>query len=484
MAQLEQPATPPHGSEGTWLARVVNIQPGEMRATLLACVYFFFLLASYFILRSIRDAVGVQAGVNNLPYLFSATFVATLILNPLFARIVSKLPVRQFIPIVYRVFGFLLLAFGAALKWLPQKSQPFITHYALTASWVPSTVAAWFPSSNEAWLVPLFWVYASVFSLFVPSVFWGFMSDTFKGEQSKRLYGFIGVGGTLGALTGSGITALLAERVGTSVLLLMSACMLELGVQCVARFPASFRTETREREEARESIGGSSLSGFTHVLKSPYLLGICAFMMLYTIGTTILYVQQAEFVRAAFSDAEARTAFLAKIDFAVQILTIVAQIFVTGRVIKWFGVGVTLAILPVMSIVGFTALGFIPGIALFVVFSTLRRAGNNAFSSPAREVLFTVIPPEDKYKAKNLIDTFVYRSGDQIGAWSIKGLTQMGFGQAGSSLIAAPLSVVWLGVALWLGFKHSRLMAGDERIPMGTPRSQSAGPLSPTATSA
>jgi AAA family ATP:ADP antiporter len=473
----------PAGSEGTWIARLVNIQPGEMRATLMACVYFFFLLASYFILRSIRDAVGVQAGVNKLPYLFSATFVVTLVLNPLFARIVSKLPVRQFIPIVYRIFGLLLLTFGAALKWLPQDQQPIFTHYALAASWIPPGVSALLPSTNEAWLVPAFWVYSSVFSLFVPSVFWGFMSDTFQGEQSKRLYGFIGVGGTLGALTGSGITALLAERVGTSVLLLMSACLLELGVQCVARFPASFRSETRERESAHASIGGGSLAGFTHVLKSPYLLGICAFMMLYTIGTTILYVQQAEFVKVAFLDAESRTAFLAKIDFVVQILTIGAQIFVTGRVIKWLGVGITLAILPVMSIIGFASLGFFPTIALFVVFSTLRRAGNNAFSSPGREVLFTVVPPEDKYKAKNLIDTFVYRSGDQIGAWSMKGLTQLGFGTAGSSLIAAPMSLVWFGVALWLGHKYSQLIKGDERISSVALRAQAPSSVPATANS-
>lgn len=462
------------------LTRLVNIEPGEKRATLLACVYFFFLLASYFILRSIRDAVGVQAGASKLPYLFSTTFVATLVLNPLFARIVSKLPVRQFIPIVYRVFGALLLAFGAAIRWVPNAAQPGLTRWALASPLVPPFIAGLLPSTNEAWLVPAFWVFTSVYSLFVPSVFWGFMSDNFRSEQSKRLYGFIGVGGTLGALTGSAITAILAERVGTAVLLVCSAVMLELGVQCVGFFPKSFRTETRERDEAHASIGGSSLAGFTGVLKSPYLLGICAFMMLYTIGTTILYVQQAEFVKAAFSEPNARTAFLAKIDFVVQVLTIIAQIFVTGRVIKWLGVGITLAILPVMSIIGFASLGFFPFIGLFVVYSTLRRAGNNAFASPGREVLFTVIPPEDKYKAKNLIDTFVYRSGDQIGAWSMKGLTALGVGTSGSSLIAAPMSMVWLGVALWLGNRYAKLMAGDETVALAS----APPPLTPSAAAA
>ena len=446
------------------LARVVSIEPGEMRATMLACVYFFFLLASYFILRSIRDAVGVQAGVKQLPYLFTATFFATLLLNPLFARIVSKLPVRKFIPIVYRVFGACALLFAIALKWAPLKGQPWLTQ-ALTTAGLPTVITSHLPATNEAWFIPAFWIWTSVFSLFVPSVFWGFMSDNFRSEQSKRLYGFIGVGGTLGALAGSGITALLAEKVGTSVLLVFSAIMLELGVQCVAFFPGSFRTETREREETQRPIGGSSLAGFTHVLKSPYMLGICAFMMLYTIGTTVLYFQQAEIVKAAFTAQSARTAFLAKIDFAVQLLTILAQIFVTGRVIKWLGVGIALAILPVMSVIGFTALGAFPTIGLFVVFSTLRRAGNNAFASPGREVLYTVVAPEDKYKAKNLIDTFVYRTGDQIGAWSYHLVSETAHLAITSiSFMAAPMSLVWLGVGLWLGRQHSIMTANEERI--------------------
>lgn len=423
---------------GRWLNKLVNIQPGEMRAALMACLYFFFLLASYFILRSIRDAIGVQAGVTRLPDLFLYTFIATLLLNPVFSLLVSKLPVRRFIPIVYRLFVLCLIAFAAALEWLP--------------------------AASGAWMVPVFWVWAAVFSLFVPSVFWGFMSDTFTSEQSKRLYGFIGVGGTLGALAGSGITALFAERVGTSALLLVSAVMLELGVQVVRWFPASFRTETREREQARAPIGGNSLAGFTGVLRSPYLLMICAYMMLYTIGTTVLYLQQADMVKAAFDTQEARTAFLAKLDFAVQLLTVFAQLFITGRVIKWLGVGVTLAVLPLMSIVGFAALGTWKAIGLFVVFSTLRRAGNNAFASPGREVLYTVVSPEDKYKAKNLIDTFVYRTGDQIGARGFAKLAESGFVISTIAFIAASMSVVWLAVAFWLGHRHTVMTSNEERV--------------------
>jgi len=204
------------------IARLVTVEEGEWRATLLAFVFFFFVLASYFILRSIRDAVGVAAGTAKLPWLFTGTLIATLAVNPLFGRIVSKLPVRRFIPIVYRIFAVLLLGFAAALTWF---------------------------SPQYDWLLsPAFWIWTSVFSLFVPSVFWGFMADTFYANQGKRLYGFIGVGGTLGALAGSSFTASLATTVGTPVLMLTSIVLLEMAVQVVQRFPPSFRTETRERE--------------------------------------------------------------------------------------------------------------------------------------------------------------------------------------------------------------------------------------------
>ncbi len=417
------------------LGRLVTIEPGEMRATLHAFVFFFFLLASYFILRSIRDAVGVAAGTAKLPWLFTGTLTATLLVNPIFSSVVSRLPVRRFIPIVYRVFSAILIAFAAAVYF----STP----------------------ARELFLGPAFWIFISVYSLFVPSVFWGFMADTFHSGQGKRLYGFIGVGGSLGAICGSSVTSLLAKVVGTPVLMIIAVVLLECGVQVVRRFPPSFRAETRDRDRARQSVGGTTLSGITHVLRSPYLLGICLFMLLFTIGTTVLYFQQAEIVGARYADRESRTAFLARIDLTVQVITILAQLFISGRVIKWLGVGMTLAILPLMSIIGFGALGAVTSLSLFVAFTVLRRAGNYAFANPGREVLFSVIPPEDKYKAKNFIDTFAYRSGDQIGAWSYAGLSSLGLAASSISLLAAPMSAVWLIVALWLGRRQARMQAAE-----------------------
>jgi AAA family ATP:ADP antiporter len=265
------------------------------------------------------------------------------------------------------------------------------------------------------------------------------------------------VGGTLGALAGSFLTSRLAEVVGTPVLMVMSVVLLECAVQSARRFPPSFRSDTRKRDAEERSVGGSSLAGITHVLTSPYLLGICAYMLLFTIGSTILYFQQAEIVGARYADREARTAFLATIDTVVQSLTILAQLFITGRVLKWLGVGATLAIMPVLSLVGFTALGTWGTLAVFVVFQVLRRAGEYAFGRPAREVLFTVVSAEDKYKAKNFIDTFVYRGGDQIGAWSYAGLSAAGLAAGTISLLAAPMSLVWLVVAYWLGRRNARM---------------------------
>lgn len=421
------------------LSRVVTVEDGEWKATLLAFVFFFFLLASYFILRSIRDALGVQAGVGALPWLFSGTLVSTIVLQPVAGWLVAKYPVRTFIRYSYRAFFACLLFFAASISWLPH---------------------------SEKWLAPVFFVWTSVFNLFVVSVFWGFTSDNFTSEQSKRLYGFISVGGTVGAMAGSLITALLAKKTGIVPLVLLSALMLEVTVQCVRVFPSSFRTDTRVREAALKPIGGDAWSAFRHVVRSPYLLMICLFMLLFTIGSTLLYFQQAVIVKAEFHDRNSQTAFLARIDFTVQSLTVLAQLFLTGRIIKWLGVGVTLSILPVMSIIGFSAMGMWPVLAVFVAFNVLRRAGNYGFSSPGREVLFTVVSAEDKYKAKNLIDTGVYRSGDQIGAWTSAFITKAGLGIAAISWIAAPMSVAWLLVAIWLGRRHGKMQAAEqEEIP-------------------
>jgi AAA family ATP:ADP antiporter len=294
----------------------------------------------------------------------------------------------------------------------------------------------------------------------VVSIFWAFMADTFRSEQAKRLFGFIAVGGSLGSVLGSAVTAELAPRIGTPNLLLLSATLIELAVLCVIRFPA--RARALEGEDAvrdDQPIGGSLWAGFSHVSKSPYLLGISAFLVLLTMGSTILYFEQTDIVGKAYADRAARTAVMARIELVVQSLTLVTQIFLTGRLIRWLGLARSLAFLPLVSLLGFAALGTWPVFAVVAAMAVLRRAGNFALNNPSMEILFTVVPREDKYKAKNFIETFVYRAGDQIGAWGYAGLAALGLGMSGIAYAAVPLAFIWLLLGLWLGREQGRLGA-------------------------
>jgi AAA family ATP:ADP antiporter len=317
------------------------------------------------------------------------------------------------------------------------------------------------PPAQQIWVGRSFFVWVSVFNLSVATVFWAFMTDIFNTEQAKRLFGFIAVGGTLGAILGGTATALLVKQIGPLNLLFVSAILLELAAQCVRFLPTHFISANASllptERDAEEPIGGNLLSGVTHVARSPYLLGICGFLMLYGITSTLAYFQQADIAAHQFGDRASRTAFFAQVDISVNVLTILVQIFLTSRLLKWLGVGITLCLLPAVNVVGFLAMGWMPLLSLLVVFQTLRRASNFAVSRPAREVLFTVLHREDKYKAKSLIDTFVYRVGDQVGAWSYPLLTWLGLGLTGISFIAAPLAVLWCVLSLWLGWRQVEL---------------------------
>ncbi len=416
------------------LRKVVDVKPVEVRALGLGFIYYFLIFSSYYIIRPIRDDIGAANGIEKLPWLFTGTLVAMLIANALFAALVVKFSRRRFIPIVYRFLIANLLIFFALLMFISK--------------------------DHQVWVGRVFFIWTSVFNLFVVSVFWAFMVDVFSTEQGKRLFGFISVGGTLGAILGAAITAGLVQKIGSLNLLLISAVLLELGAQCVRWFPATFAgSETsNEKTKAEEApVGGKIWTGLTHNLRSPYLLGICAYMFFYASTSTLLYFQQVGIAAHAFPERGARTAFFAQIDLVVNVLTVLGQAFLAGRLLKWLGVGVTLAILPALSVVGFAAMGVTPTLTLLVVFLTLRRASNFAIARPAREILFTVVSREDKYKAKNLIDTFVYRAADQVGAWATPVMGWLGLGLAGVSLVAAPIAAVWFFVSLWLGRRQVRM---------------------------
>jgi len=416
------------------LRQAVDVKSFEVRALVLSFLYYFLVLSSYYVIRPIRDDFGAAGGLENLPWMFTATLVVMLIANALFSALVARFTRRRFIPVAYRFLIANLLIFFALLLFISK--------------------------DHQVWVGRAFFVWVSVFNLFVVSVFWAFVVDVFSSDQGKRLFGFISVGGTLGAIVGAALTATLVRKIGTVNLLLISAGLLELSAQCVRLFPAQPAIEKETKADQDQPVGGGIWAGLVHNLKSPYLLGISAYMLLYAITSTLLYFQQVGIVGAAFTDRAMRTAFFAKIDLTVNLLTIIAQIFITGRLLKWLGVGVTLALLPALSIIGFSGLGFAPSLALLVGFLTLRRAGNFAFARPARETLFTVISREDKYKSKNFIDTVVYRVGDQIGAWTTPALGWLGLSLTGVSFVAAPLAAVWLLVSLWLGRRQSVMASG------------------------
>jgi AAA family ATP:ADP antiporter len=285
------------------------------------------------------------------------------------------------------------------------------------------------------------------------------MVDVFNAEQGKRLFGFIAAGATLGGIVGSSLTATLASHVEPTHLLLASAALLEVAVFSVrhlSRLSEALRLRPTARAE-EAPIGGAVLSGMTHVFKSPYLLSISLYILLFAITSTLLYFQQAAIVDHSFADRPARTAFFAQVDLTVNVLTLGTQLFLTGRLLRVLGVALTLIIIPGLTVVGFVTLALVPTIAVIVMFQVLRRAGNFAVARPTREVLFTVIPREDKYKAKSFIDTVVYRAGDQIGAWSYGLLSFLGLGMTGIAIAAIPISAAWVLNSLWLGRRQEAM---------------------------
>jgi AAA family ATP:ADP antiporter len=365
-----------------------------------------------------------------------------LVLHPVFTALVARLPRRRFVPLVYRLFILNLVVFWLLLRMAD--------------------------GSEAVWIGRIFFVWTSVFNLFVVSVFWSFMTDLYRPAQAERLFGMIAVGGTLGAILGSTITSGLVSLVGSANLLLASAILLEAAARAAGalerheeRLAAEARGETAGSGAAtrqRPAIGGGVFEGIRAVARSPYLLGIAALMLLFTITSTFLYFQQADIVARTFrDDPQGRTRLFAGIDLAVNVLTLGTQVFLTGRILRWLGLGMALAFLPLLTLVGFGILGAAPVLSVLVGFQVLRRAGNFAIQRPAREVLYTVLSRTEKYKAKNFNDTFVYRVGDQAGAWSYTLIAWLGLGLSGLAFTMVPLSAVWLVLVLWLGRRQKNI---------------------------
>jgi ATP:ADP antiporter, AAA family len=395
--------------------------------------YFFCLLSSYYVLRPVRDEMGIQAGVQNMQWLFTGTFVVMLAAVPLFGWVATRFPRRRMLPLVYWFFTGTLLVFFTLLK----------------------------SGAAQTMVAAAFFIWVSVFNLFVVSVFWSFMADIFDHQQAKRLFGIIAAGGSTGAIAGPALTAGLAPALGPVNLLLVSAFFLLLAIVCVHRLVAHAAPSSSSPPNDQPLAGGI-LAGVRLILSSPFRIGICAYMLLYTTLSTFLYFEQARIVQEALTLSADRTRLFASMDLAVNSLTLLGQVLLTGRLVARFGLTVALAAIPLLTLFGFITLALFAGLAVLVVFQVVRRAGDFVLARPAREMLFTLVNREARYKSKNVIDTLVYRGGDAVSGWLVAGLKALGAGAAMLAWTAVPFAALWVFIAYLLGRGQQNLaLSGD-----------------------
>jgi AAA family ATP:ADP antiporter len=416
-----------------WLGWAMPATPLERAAALWSFAYFLMLLAGYYVLRPLRDQMGIAGGVKNLPWLFTATFVALLVVQPLYGALVAKLPRARFIPIVYHFFVVNLLLFWLMLKL----------------------------GVETAIVARVFFVWVSVFNLFAVAVFWSFMADLFDAEQGKRLFGFIGAGGTAGALLGPLITIALSVPLGPTNLLIAAAVLLELAVLCVYRLERAAAVHFGA-QPTQQLVGGGALAALPELIRSPYLLGVGVWVSLLSFGATILYFEQAHIVSATVRGAGAQTRVFASIDLAVSLLTLATQVFATGQFLKRFGTGIAAGALPAVYVVGFAVLFFSPTLIVVLVVQVTQRWANFAIANPARQVFFTVLLREEKYKAKNLIDVVIYRGSDALYGWVFDSLLALGLKLGAIALCALPVTAGWLLLSGALGRVQEQRAAKPE----------------------
>lgn len=419
----------------TILQRFVNVEREEIPPLLASAGFFFFVLTALMVLRPARESLGMQQGIDSVRWLFLGTAVVTLLVNPVFGLLVSRLRRLTFITATYLFFAGSLLVFWGLLVLAP---------------------AAIGERSGQ-----VFYVWFSVFNLFATMLFWALMADRYSLEQSKRLFGAIAVGGTLGAIAGPWLASVLAEPLGTPSLLLVSAASLAIAVGMawlVARLqPDRGDPAVRGDREAPPAvseqavIGGSAWQGLVAVSRSPYLIGISVYVLILAIVATFIYFTRLQMVAALGDDLDMQTTVFARIDLYTQVSTLVLQALVAGHLMKRVGVPITLALLPITVALGFIGLVLVASFAALVIFQAAFNAVQRAIMRPARETLFTVISREDKYKSKAFIDTFVYRGGDVVGAQTEGILGGMGMGLMALGLVAVPMAALWGVLGVWLG---------------------------------
>jgi len=418
------------------LGRIFGLERHEYVAVAWSFAYFFCVLSSYYIIRPVREEMAVGSGANTIPYLFIGTFVAMIFATTAFGWVASRYPRRTFLPWVYLFFISNILIF-----W-------FVFSQARAAG------------DEYIWLGRAFFVWLSVFNLFVVSVFWSFMADIYSREQGRRLFGLITSGGSIGALIGGVITSSLVTTIGFQNLLPISAGLLLVAVFCIGRLKDwvhhEHEDEIDQTVESDKPLGGSPLAGITHLLSSNYFLGIAFMSLIASLLGTALYMFRAELIETAILSPDARTQFFSNMNVAQNALALIAQMFLVKQVVTRFGIGRSLFLFPFASIIGFAILAMEPTLMAVAFLDVVRRGLGFGFAKPSTDMLYSVVTPEEKYKTKNAIDTAVYRGGDVVGTWAIKLLSVMGMGMAAISVVMLPFAAVSAAVALWLGRDYKR----------------------------
>jgi AAA family ATP:ADP antiporter len=417
--------------------RPLDFRPGELVPFALSFLAFTALLTASYVLRPLRDALGIQAGVNTYPWLFTGTFAVTLVLYPLLGAVASRTTRTLFAVITYTIVMLGLLAFRVLIARDP----------------------------HDQFLARAFFVFVSVFNVLLVSIFWSVMADVFTNEQGHRLFGPISAGGTAGALVGPLLARELVGTVGVPGLLLVAAALVALTIACVVALnrAGSARAPDDKGVMRDLAIGGTTLDGLKSVARSRYLLGIAGYIVGLSGTATIAYFQQGWIVQHILTDSESRTELFATLDLVTNGITLVIQILLARMLLRRIGLPWVLAALPIITALGFIGLAAAPVLAVFALFQVVRRASDYGLARPGREILFTVIPREDKFKAKNVIDVVVYRASDASFAWLTALMAMGGLGVATTSLVALPLCAGWAALAVGLGRQERRIALDKEK---------------------
>jgi AAA family ATP:ADP antiporter len=414
-----------------FLGRTFSIEPAEAKVVLTSFAYFFFLMASYFILRPLRDTMGTVYGVAHLQELFTGTFVLSFIAAPIFAGFASRIRLATFLPWVYWFIAITMVVFYALFQ----------------------------RATNDHWVAAAFYIWLSTFNLITISVFWSLMADIFSSAQAKRLFGFIAAGGTLGTIMAPAFVTLFVKAVGTNNLLLISAAgfaACALLVRLLEREKQQLLSSGAEAQKTtlNRPLGGNPFEGFALLFRSRYLLMIALFLLLMTWISTVIYFQLGDLISKEFASRAARTQAYATIDLATNSIAILIQLFGTGRFVQRFGVTAGLLLNPVIMVFAFLAVAFSPVLLVLGGIQVVRRFSEYAIAKPSRDMLFTIVDQQAKYKAKNVIETVVYRFGDLTSAWMSAAI--LPFGVTGLAIFGIVISIVWFPVAFLLGQQYGK----------------------------